>query len=73
MSETKAEYFVTGYGAAWNDPEPEPACEWTHERTLAVDGYSTSCEQVWYLGGMIYDSSLFKYCPFCGKPIRVTE
>lgn len=64
MSETKAEYFVTGYEADWNDPEPEPVCKWTTIDVTHFPGCNSE-KSVWPREPI----DDWKYCPFCGREI----
>jgi len=52
-----------------DEEDPEPTCEWKFDYRILV--WKSTCNQTIYSfedGPEGYD---FKYCPYCGKPIKV--
>ena len=44
-------------------------CKW---RNVGLNAWQTSCSENIYAGAM-YSNFLIKYCPCCGKKIKVVE
>jgi hypothetical protein len=54
-------------------PESKETCRWYPENAYSSDHYSTSCKEIHYFRGEELESSGFKHCPYCGKPIKEVE
>jgi hypothetical protein len=64
MSEPKAEYVVYDKHADW----VVTVCEWKVTILKGVAWRETSC----MIETLISPSNIWRFCPFCGKPIKVT-
>jgi hypothetical protein len=49
-------------------PKSHESCIWTQSNVLDV--WDTSCHNEHHFYFMEFKESAFKYCPWCGKPIK---
>ena len=57
----------------WQSAEPD-TCEWTRFRTGHKDRYDTECGRSANFDVLdLNDEPDFKFCPFCGREIKVKE
>jgi hypothetical protein len=77
MSEPRG-YYTIVHGNIIPDAEPQPVpevCEWKRlwsRFSSDPEYWSTSCDNAWYFIDGTPEENRVKYCPFCGKPIKVT-
>lgn len=63
-------YFDRNYNN-WQPAEPE-TCEWTYDMHGKL--YYTECGEAFqFSSGELSDTEWFKFCPFCGREIKVNE
>lgn len=73
MVKTRAWYPLSAAVATWNRrAKQEPACVWSRADE-DTDTWETSCGSAFMLNDGTPKENLMKYCPYCGKRLKVAS
>lgn len=69
---TNSKYFCKAFIVYSKDLAEPDTCEWTYQS--CDDCYDTECgKTIQFMTGELSEDDDFKFCPYCGKPIKVKE
>lgn len=73
LTELKLYFYTDRFEFILNELEEEinSVCEWKYDEDLCF--YETSCGNGQYFTDGKVEQNKYKYCPFCGRKIKVVE
>ena len=71
VNQVSEQYLLKNSEESRDSQEIEEVCEWEYNRF--EDGWQTDCDVIFHLDVSESDLEIVKFCPYCGKKIKVVE